>query len=137
MSLVTPKVTHFHTLGLVPGSDKIDAARAYKAKVEELLTEEFSLRGSMATSYILDEIAKLTEATKVLTHGDYRDRYMKFLLKNMLLCPLCEGKGKITLNHGLTELPCEACKRTGWGTEMLQDYDKPRESICPIEVPQK
>jgi hypothetical protein len=114
--------THFHTLGIAPGTDTVATAKAYRDQVLELLTGDqsgdFTVRTSMWQGERLQRIKELTEAFIVLSHGDKRKAYTETLRKACMLCSLCDGRGWIRMNELCKYIPCVACGATGWAFEL-------------------
>jgi hypothetical protein len=112
--------TLYDILGVVPAIEARYLAKAYKAAVLAQLSpgdepsERFENATSMWRGPRISRIAELTAAYKLLNHGDERTLYNRKLMKDLLICPVCEGRGRIVEN-GLTSIECAACKGTGKG----------------------
>jgi len=113
--------TLYDILGVVPATDARDLATAYRSAVLAQFVEDgshienrFLNASSMWRGPRLKEIASLTEAYQILNHEDKRTAYNRRLMAELLICPVCEGRGRI-IPDGLTSIKCEACKGTGKG----------------------
>ena len=115
--------THYDVLGVVPAIEARDLAYAYREAIRSQFFEagrededRFVNASSMWRGPKLDRIAELTASYQLLNHGDRRHQYNLKLMKDALICPVCEGRGRICEN-GLTHICCAACKGTGKGVE--------------------
>ncbi len=112
--------TYYDILGVVPAIEPPELARAYQdavlAEFEEQGwgPERFQFASSMWRGPRLNRIAELTAAYQLLNHGDKREAYNRRLMKDALICPVCEGRGRIIPDR-LTSIKCAACKGTGKG----------------------
>lgn len=116
--------TLYDILGVVPAINDRDLASAYREAVLAQFIENgshienrFVNASSMWRGPRLDRIAELTEAYKLLNHGDRREAYNRRLMKDALICPVCAGRGFI-IENGITQIKCAACKGTGKGFEI-------------------
>lgn len=115
--------TYYDILGVVPAITAVELAAAYKAAVLDQFTDDrfddmrFEHATSMWRGPRLDKIAELTDAYRAINHGDRRDRYNRELVRLSLICPVCQGRGRI-IEDGLTQIQCAACKGTGKGFEI-------------------
>jgi hypothetical protein len=106
--------THYDVLGVVPAIRDADLAAAYKEAVITQLEEPFYRCTSMARGPRLNRIAELTAAYLAINHGDRRHQYNLKLMKDALICPVCEGRGRIIPDQ-LKSIECAACRGTGKG----------------------
>lgn len=112
--------TYYDILGVVPAVNSIELAEAYKEGVFEQFEEpgcgpqRFEHATSMWRAERIDKIAELTAAYQAINNGDRRQAYNRKLMKDALICPVCEGRGMIVPN-GITSIQCAACRGTGKG----------------------
>jgi len=110
--------TLYDVLGIVPAASHSEVIVTYQMGVARELHGGEG-KSSLWWNERLDRIAQMTEAMKVLVHGDRRTAYNKKLAALAIICSLCQGQGINKFEGDLQSRTCMACGGSG---KALKEY---------------
>lgn len=115
--------THYDTLGVRPGDSQDVIHLAYWLLAKGCVPSAHHAWTTMKWMAEIRKLEQYNEAMLVVGHSDRREYYDRGLRRSLLICTLCEGRGKIPmgakdiLGRYNQSMACAACQGTGKAVE--------------------